>query len=104
MLASLLGNSSELHLSLVKLILTLSDGLPIAGSMHTLADGQRIPCAGVNVSDANFSLPYSPVTAFPALNEGSACPDTPLNVHMLFACSRLVYEDARVMKDVVLNR
>lgn len=72
--------------------------------MHIMSDGQRIPCAGVNVADASFELPYSPVTAFPVLNQDGACPDTPINVHMLFACSRLVYEHASVMRDVVLNR
>eukprot|EP00884_Botryococcus_braunii_P020013 jgi/Botrbrau1/6696/Bobra.0202s0033.2 len=71
-----------------------------AGTMHITKDGEKVPFSFVSSMDPEYGLPYDVVGGFPF----GATVESPENAHFMSLCSKLVYEDGRIVKDMVQHR
>ena len=76
-----------------------------AGAIYTTEDNNRVHLSllAAMATDQNFTLTLHAGTEFPVSDRHSNSPDL-ANDHFLIQCSRLVYEDAAVIQDVIESR
>eukprot|EP00884_Botryococcus_braunii_P008023 jgi/Botrbrau1/17221/Bobra.0799s0004.1 len=72
----------------------------LAGAMYSTKEGETIPFSILSSMDPEYSVPYDVVGGFPFGPETDSAP----NAHFMALCSKLVYEDGRIIKDMVENK
>ncbi len=68
--------------------------------MHATKEGERVPFTFVSSMDPEYGLPYDVVGGFPFGGEV----DSAENAHFMSLCSKLVYEDVRIVRDIVQHK